>query len=75
MAVNDRNGGLVASFPVEESDQVMLVTDGGQTIRVPVDEIGIKGRSTQGVRVFATADDERVVSVERVSEGEEETSD
>ena len=37
MAVNDRNGRLVASFPVEESDQIMLVTDGGQIIRMPVD--------------------------------------
>jgi DNA gyrase subunit A len=68
MAVNERNGGLVASFPVEESDQIMLVTNGGQLIRVPVAEIGIKGRSTQGVRVFTTGDGEKVVSVERISD-------
>jgi DNA gyrase subunit A len=61
-------GKLVASFPVEESDQIMLVTDGGQLIRCGVAEISIKGRSTQGVIVFATAQDERVVAVERLSE-------
>ncbi|WP_334176878.1 DNA gyrase subunit A [Pseudoxanthobacter sp.] len=71
MAVNDRNGRLVASFPVEESDQLMLVTDGGQLIRVPVDGIRIAGRATQGVIVFNTGEDARVVSVERVSEDEE----
>ena len=46
----------------------MLVTDGGQLIRCPVDGIRIAGRSTQGVIVFNTAEDERVVSVERISE-------
>ncbi|NJM30532.1 MAG: DNA gyrase subunit A [Rhizobiales bacterium] len=71
MAVNERNGPLVASFPVEESDQIMLVTDGGQLIRCPVAGIGKKGRSTQGVIVIDTADDEHVVSVERISEEEE----
>ena len=55
-------------FPVEESDQIMLVTDGGQLIRCPVDGIRIAGRGTQGVIVFDTAEDERVVSVERLSE-------
>ena len=39
MAVNDRNGPLVASFPVEDEDQIMLVTDGGQLIRCPVHDI------------------------------------
>nr|WP_244599942.1 DNA gyrase subunit A [Blastochloris tepida] len=68
MAVNDRNGPLVASFPVEDSDQIMLVTNGGQLIRCPVDGIRIAGRSTQGVIIFNTAEGERVVSVERVSE-------
>ena len=71
MAVNDRNGPLVASFPVEDSDQIMLVTDGGQLIRCPVEGIRIIGRGAQGVIVFNTADDEKVVSVERVA-GEEE---
>ncbi|OYW60126.1 MAG: hypothetical protein B7Z40_20530 [Bosea sp. 12-68-7] len=73
MAVNERNGKLIASFPVDEADQIMLVTDGGQLIRCPVDQIGVKGRSTQGVTVFNTAQGEKVVSVERVTdEGDSE---
>jgi DNA gyrase subunit A len=70
MAVNDRNGPLVGSFPVGHDDQIMLITDGGQTIRVPVDDIRIAGRATQGVTVFKT-NGERVVSVEHI-EGEDE---
>ncbi|MDB5569294.1 MAG: gyrase, subunit [Hyphomicrobiales bacterium] len=70
MAVNPRNGKLVASFPVEQSDGIMLVTDGGQLIRCPVEGIRVAGRNTQGVIIFRTADDERVVSVERISEDE-----
>ena len=72
MAVNDRNGSLVASFPVEDSDEIMLVTDGGQLIRVPVAGIRIAGRATQGVIVFDTAEEERVVSVDRIGEPEGE---
>jgi DNA gyrase subunit A len=68
MAVNDRNGDLVASFPIEETDQIMLVTDGGQLIRCPVNDIRIAGRSTQGVTVFRTGKEENVVSVSRISE-------
>jgi DNA gyrase subunit A len=70
MAVNSRNGKLVASFPVENSDQIMLVTDGGQLIRVPVDGIRTVGRNSQGVTVFSTRDKEKVVSVEHI-EGED----
>jgi len=70
MSVNDRNGKLVASFPVEHSDQIMLVTDKGQLIRCPVEDIRVAGRSTQGVIVFDTAEDEHVVSVEHISEEE-----
>jgi DNA gyrase subunit A len=74
MVVNQRNGKLIASFPVEETDQIMLVTDGGQLIRVPVEGISIVGRSTQGVIVFDTAEGERVVSVEHIPDenGDEE---
>jgi DNA gyrase subunit A len=68
MAITEKNGRLVASFPVEESDQIMLVTNGGQLIRCPVDGIRIAGRSTQGVIVFSTAEGERVASVERLTE-------
>jgi DNA gyrase subunit A len=72
MAVNERNGALVASFPVEDSDEIMLVTDGGQLIRVPVGGIRIAGRATQGVIVFRAAEGERVVSVDRIGEAEQE---
>jgi DNA gyrase subunit A len=65
-------GRLVASFPIEEDDQIMLVTNAGKLIRTPVAGIRIAGRSTQGVIVLNTADDERVVSVERLSEDEGE---
>ncbi len=86
MAVNKRNGPLVGSFPVEDPDQIMLVTNGGQVIRVPVDagpdnRIRIVGRSSQGVTVFNTGDGEKVVSVERIvepesdGEGEADASD
>ncbi|HEX2365544.1 MAG TPA: DNA gyrase subunit A [Bradyrhizobium sp.] len=71
MSVNDRNGKLVASFPVEDSDQIMLVTDKGQLIRCPVEDIRVAGRSTQGVIVFDTAEDEHVVSVEHIGEDAE----
>ena len=76
MAITQKNGKLVASFPVEESDQMMLVTDAGKLIRTGVSGIRIAGRSTQGVIVFDTAEDERVVSVERLSDdGEEDSSE
>ena len=70
MVVNQRNGRVVASFPVDETDQIMLLTDRGQLIRVPVNGISIMGRSTQGVIVFDTAQDERVVSVEHIPDVE-----
>ncbi|WP_421592484.1 DNA gyrase subunit A [Shinella sp. M27] len=63
-------GELVAAFPVEEKNQLMLVSDGGQLIRVPVDGIRIASRATKGVTIFSTAKDEKVVSVERISEPE-----
>ena len=65
----------VASFPVEETDQIMLISDGGQTIRLPVGgdkPIRMVSRGSQGVIVFDTAEDEKVVSVERISEPEGE---
>jgi DNA gyrase subunit A len=80
MAVNQRNGKLVASMPVEDGDEIMLVTNGGQLIRCPVDGIRIAGRGTQGVIVFDTAAGEEVVAVERITEedsprnGDEEPS-
>ena len=81
MVTSERNGKLVASFPVVDSDQLMLVTNGGQVIRVPVDggpgnRIRIAGRSTQGVTVFNTSGGEKVVSVECIGDdGSEEAGE
>jgi len=66
--VTERNGLVVAAFPVEPTDQIMLVTDGGQLIRCPVDDIRIAGRKTQGVTLFRVEENERVVSVARLEE-------
>lgn len=68
----ERNGPLLAAFPVEEVDQLMLVTDMGQLIRCPVDKISVVGRNTQGVIVFRTADDEKVVSVAHLADPEQD---
>ncbi|MBS0410374.1 MAG: DNA gyrase subunit A, partial [Proteobacteria bacterium] len=67
--LSKRGGRLVASFPVEESDELLLVSDQGQLIRTPVSQIRIAGRNTQGVTIFRTTENEHVVSVERL-EGE-----
>ncbi len=61
-----KGGKLVASFPVENTDEILLVTDAGQLIRCPIGEIRIAGRNTSGVTIFRTAEDEHVVSVERL---------
>ncbi|WP_428409149.1 DNA gyrase subunit A [Hyphococcus sp.] len=63
-----RNGPVVAAFPVEDTDQIMLVTDGGQLIRTPVDGIRVAGRNTQGVTIFRTREGEHVVSVGRIED-------
>ena len=81
-----RGGRLVGSFPVEDSDELLLVSDQGQLIRVRVGQIRIAARNTQGVTIFRTGADEHVVSVERLegeggsedeaeAEGGEETGD
>ena len=72
MELSAKNGKIVAAFPIEESDQLMLVTDSGKLIRCPVDDVRIAGRRTQGVRLFRIEDSEQVVSVARVAEGEDE---
>jgi DNA gyrase subunit A len=68
--VNVRNGGVVASFPVEPTDQIMLVTDRGQLIRCPVHDIRIAGRRTQGVTIFRVGEGEKVVAVSCIPVGE-----
>ena len=68
MAVNQRNGKLIASMAVEDGNEIVLVTNGGQLIRCPVDGIRVAGRGTQGVIVFDTDAAEQVVAVERITE-------
>ena len=63
-----KGGEIVAAFPVRDTDQVMLVTDGGTLIRCPVDGIRIAGRTTRGVRIVNVSDGERVVSAVRIGE-------
>ncbi|MCJ8309830.1 MAG: DNA gyrase subunit A [Rhizobiaceae bacterium] len=75
LSKTDEIGQLVAAFPIDDNDQIMLVSNAGQLIRVPVDNIRIASRASKGVRVFRTADDEAVVSVERISEPEEDEAD
>ena len=70
-----KGGKLVAAFPVEQGDELLLVTDGGQLIRVPVGRIRIAARNTQGVIVFRTGEGEHVVSVERLAEAAGEIDD
>ncbi|MCB1884063.1 MAG: DNA gyrase subunit A [Geminicoccaceae bacterium] len=67
---SERNGEVAASFPVSDDDQIMLVTDRGKTIRIPVAGIRITGRNSQGVKLFHTESGERVVSVARLSDVE-----
>jgi len=66
------NARLVRSFSIEDEDQLMIVTDGGQLIRCPVRNISIVSRSARGVTVIRVKDEERVVSVERIEDNDEE---
>jgi DNA gyrase subunit A len=67
MALTDKTGLVVGSFVVEKSDQLVLVTDGGQLIRCPLHDVRIAGRVTQGVTIFRVPESERIVSVARIS--------
>jgi len=66
-----KGGHVVAAFPVRQSDQIMLVTDGGTLIRCPVDGVRIAGRATRGVRIVNVSEGERVVSAIRIGEDDE----
>ena len=70
--VSERNGKVVAATQVEETDQIMLITDAGTLVRTRVSEVSIVGRNTQGVRLIRTAEDEHVVSLERVCDVDDE---
>lgn len=66
---------LAAAFPIDDGDEIMLVTDAGQLIRTPAKQIRIAGRATQGVKVLRTSGEERVVSVERLAEQESDVDE
>jgi DNA gyrase subunit A len=68
IGMGKKNSAVIGSFPVEEGDGLMLISDAGQTIRVAVSGISIQGRAAQGVTVFRVDEGERVVSVERIAD-------
>ena len=70
--VSERNVKVVAATQTDENDQIMLITDAGTLVRTRVSEVSIVGRNTQGVRLIRTAEDEHVVSLERICEVDEE---
>jgi DNA gyrase subunit A len=69
---SERNGRVIASFPAQKGEQLMLVTDQGKMIRTTVGDIRVMGRNTQGVTIFRVAENEHVVSVAKIEESEEE---
>ena len=71
IATSKRNGEVVASFPVADKDQVMMITDAGRLIRIPIGDVRIAGRSTQGVTMFSTGEEERVTSVAHLTQDDE----
>ena len=72
---SSRNGEVIATFPITDDEQIMLVTNGGKLIRTPVTDIRIAGRNTQGVTLFKTAKDEQVVSVTALAEEKSDDED
>ena len=67
MQTSERNGALVGAVLVDDSDELMLITDGGTLVRTRTAEISILGRNTQGVRVIRPADNEKVIGLDRVA--------
>jgi DNA gyrase subunit A len=72
LGMGRKNMAIITAFPVEESDDLMLITNQGQTIRVPVADISVQGRGAQGVTLFRVEGGERVVSVERIADVSDE---
>ncbi len=72
MGMGKKNSAIIGAFPVEESDDLMLISNTGQTIRVAVGGISVQGRAAQGVTVFRVDEGEKVVSVERIADVSEE---
>lgn len=73
--VSERNGNVVGAIQVEKTDQIMMITDAGTLVRTRVAEVSIVGRNTQGVTLIRTAEDEKVVGLQRVVDPEEEEDD
>lgn len=74
MVTNERNGPLVGAKQVFEGDEVMLISDQGTLVRTAVEGISVLSRNTQGVKLIRLADDERLVSIERIEEPDEDES-
>lgn len=72
---SERNGDVIAAFPIDVQDQLMMVTDQGRLIRVPVHDVRIAGRNTQGVTLFKVGDEEKIVSVDRIQETEDDEAE
>ncbi|MBI28848.1 MAG: DNA gyrase subunit A [Alphaproteobacteria bacterium MarineAlpha5_Bin11] len=68
MLITSKNGKVVDSFPVMNEDEIILVTDGGKIIRIPIKDVRIAGRTTKGVSVFKVSNEEKIVSVSKVSD-------
>ncbi|MCO6553163.1 MAG: DNA topoisomerase (ATP-hydrolyzing) subunit A [Gilliamella sp.] len=73
--VSERNGTVVGAVQVDETDQIMLITDAGTLVRTRVSEVSIVGRNTQGVMLIRTADNEKVVGLQRIAETEDDASE
>ena len=70
--VSERNGAVVGAVQVEETDQIMLITDAGTLVRTRVSEVSVVGRNTQGVTLIRTAENEKVVGLQRIAETEDD---
>ena len=70
--VSDRNGLVVGAIQVDDTDQIMMITDAGTLVRTRVSEVSVVGRNTQGVTLIRTAEDEKVVGLQRVAETEDD---
>ncbi|MEM6812495.1 MAG: DNA gyrase subunit A [Pseudomonadota bacterium] len=75
MKITDKTGDIVSTFPVTDDHQVMLISDKGQMIRMPVHNVRFTGRSAQGVTLFKVAEDEKVVSIAWLVEDDDEDID
>lgn len=72
ISTSERNGHVIANFPVDETEQVMMVTDQGKIIRMPIHDVRVMGRGTQGVNLFTLGDNEKIVSVAKLAESDDD---